>query len=83
MCNGDSVASGPGKEDSCWNGAQKARYESRVTGDGLTPQQKNPEVVVDVSRPSSLLNEQIYALKTINNKLKNAHMGVDVDWIDI
>ncbi|XP_075236484.1 glypican dally-like [Lycorma delicatula] len=82
MCNGESVASGPGKDDSCWNGAQKARYEGKVAGDGITNQQSNPEVTVDLSRPSTLLNEQIYALKTINNKLRAAHTGNDVEWYD-
>lgn len=54
-----------------------------MTGDGLSNQQNNPEVVVDVSRPNSLLNEQIFALKTITSKLKNAYNGMDVEWIDI
>lgn len=52
-------------------------------GDGLSNQQNNPEVAVDVSRPNSLLNEQIFALKTITSKLKNAYNGMDVEWIDI
>lgn len=54
-----------------------------MTGDGLSNQQNNPEVAVDVSRPNSLLNEQIFALKTITSKLKNAYNGMDVEWIDI
>lgn len=59
------------------------RYELQITGDGISNQQTNPEVAVDVNRPSSLLNEQMFALKTITSKLKNAYNGLDVEWIDI
>jgi hypothetical protein len=59
------------------------RYELQIIGDGISNQQTNPEVVVDVNRPSSLLNEQMFALKTITSKLKNAYNGLDVEWIDI
>jgi hypothetical protein len=58
------------------------RYELQIAGDGISNQQTNPEVTVDVSRPSSLLNEQMFALKTITSKLKNAYNGQDVEWID-
>jgi len=59
------------------------RYELQITGDGISNQQTNPEVTVDVNRPSTLLNEQMFALKTITSKLKNAYNGLDVEWIDI
>ncbi|XP_021938701.1 glypican-6 isoform X2 [Zootermopsis nevadensis] len=83
ICNNDHVAASPSKDDSCWNGAMKARYELQIAGDGISNQQTNPEVAVDVNRPSSLLNEQMFALKTITSKLKNAYNGLDVEWIDI
>jgi hypothetical protein len=63
--------------------ASNYRYELQITGDGISNQQTNPEVIVDVNRPSSLLNEQMFALKTITSKLKNAYNGLDVEWIDI
>jgi hypothetical protein len=59
------------------------RYDLQIIGDGISNQQTNPEVTVDVDRPSSLLNEQMFALKTITSKLKNAYNGLDVEWIDI
>lgn len=37
---------------------------------------------VDTARPNSALNEQIYKLKMISNKLKMAYNGMDVEWID-
>lgn len=58
-------------------------YTAAITGDGINNQQNNPEVAVDVSRPNSLLNEQVYALKTITSKLRNAYNGMDVEWIDM
>jgi hypothetical protein len=59
------------------------RYSPNVVGDGMNNQLNNPEVSVDVNRPNSLVNEQIFALKTIISKLKNAHNGMDVEWIDM
>ena len=58
------------------------RYLTEVVGDGITNQQNNPEVIVDVSKPNSLINEQIFSLKTMNNMLKSAYNGMDVEWID-
>lgn len=48
--------------------------------DGIKNQKKNPEVPVDLLRPSSLLNEQVFALKALTNLLKNAYQGLDVEW---
>ncbi|KAK9504487.1 hypothetical protein O3M35_010809 [Rhynocoris fuscipes] len=78
MC-GTSVSD---QQDSCWNGEKRDKYEPAVVGDGMSNQQNNPEVVVDINRPNSLVNEQVYALKTITSKLKSAYKGLDVEWID-
>lgn len=48
--------------------------------DGIKNQKKNPEVPVDLARSSSLLNEQVFALKALTNLLKNAYQGLDVEW---
>ncbi|XP_014294388.1 glypican-6 [Halyomorpha halys] len=69
-------------QDPCWNGKSKDRYVTDVIGDGIVNQQKNPEVTVDVSQPNSLVNEQVFTLKTMNNRLKSAYNGMDVEWID-
>ena len=53
-----------------------------VMRDGLMHQINNPEVEVDIRRPSSLINQQILQLKLITNKLDNAYNGLDVDWVD-
>ena len=45
-----------------------------MMGDGV-----NTEVSMD-SRPNSLVNEQIFTLRLITNKLENAYNGMDVEW---
>lgn len=55
-------------------------YGKEVMRDGIKNQRRNPEVPVDVTRPSSLLNEQVYALRALINLLKNAYQGLDVEW---
>ncbi|XP_046392799.1 glypican-6 [Ischnura elegans] len=82
ICNDEKVAANPVKEENCWNGSTKAKYEPEITGQGMSNQLNNPEVHVDVDRPSSFINEQLYALKLITAKLKNAYNGHDVEWID-
>lgn len=53
-----------------------------VTGDGLMKQQNNPEVEVNVQQPSIVISQQELQLHLINNKLRNAYAGLDVDWMD-
>ena len=50
--------------------------------DGLQHQEYNPEVPVDVSRypGDAQINQQIRALKSITQKIENAHKGLDVEW---
>ena len=58
------------------------RYQPEVMKDGVIAQNSNPEVDVDVRKPSSVINQQILQLKLITNKLASAYRGIDVDWID-
>ena len=52
----------------------------QVVGDGLAAQDGNPEVEVDISRPDIQINEQIFALKLVTNKLEAAYNGHSVEW---
>ncbi|BES97769.1 Division abnormally delayed protein [Nesidiocoris tenuis] len=70
------------EQENCWNGQKKDKYVTPVVGDGMTNQQNNPEVIVDITQPSSLINEQVYALRIITSKLRTAFMGHDVEWFD-
>ncbi|KAK6633201.1 hypothetical protein RUM44_003802 [Polyplax serrata] len=81
ICNDDKIAV-TSRDAPCWNGTAVGRYNRKVTGNGLNNQQSNPEVHVDTTRPKSILNEQIYNLRILTNKLNNAYDGLDVDWID-
>ena len=56
------------------------RYATALIGDGVANQANNPEVTFDVTRPNSLVNEQIFSLRLITNKLENAYNGMDVEW---
>ena len=40
----------------------------------------NPEVDVDTSGPDVDINEQIFALKLVTNKLENAYNRHSVEW---
>lgn len=48
--------------------------------DGVAAQASNPEVTLDASRPNILVNDQIFTLRLITNKLENAYNGMDVEW---
>ena len=48
--------------------------------DGVAAQNNNPEVTLDASRPNTVVNEQIFSLRLITNKLENAYNGMDVEW---
>jgi len=75
VCSHDKMASPSSDDADCWNGSQRSRY-SAMMGDGV-----NTEVSMD-SRPNSLVNEQIFTLRLITNKLENAYNGMDVEWDD-
>jgi len=81
LCQNPEVGSGKDKvEQNCWNGRDRGVYQSKVVNDGLAAQEQNPEVDVDTSRPDVDINEQIFALKLVTNKLENAYNGHSVEW---
>ncbi|KAF4108698.1 glypican-6b [Onychostoma macrolepis] len=82
FCQEEHVAAAESAEDDCWNGRDKGRYVPEVLKDGLTNQANNPEVSVDISRPDTLIRQQIMALKVMTNKLKNAYDGNDIYFQD-
>lgn len=58
------------------------RYFPEVVKEGLTNQVNNPEVDVDITRPDTLIRQQIMALRVMTNKLKNAYNGNDIYFQD-
>ncbi|XP_010771843.1 glypican-6b isoform X2 [Notothenia coriiceps] len=82
MCSEDRVTAGNASDEDCWNGHTKGRYFPEVQKDGLTNQVNNPEVAVDITRPDTLIRQQIMALRVMTNKLKNAYNGNDIYFQD-
>uniref|UniRef100_A0A673H806 Glypican-6-like n=1 Tax=Sinocyclocheilus rhinocerous TaxID=307959 RepID=A0A673H806_9TELE len=82
FCQEEHVAAAESAEDVCWNGREKGRYVPEVLKDGLTNQANNPEVGVDISRPDTLIRQQIMALRVMINKLKNAYNGNNIYFQD-
>ncbi|XP_048454358.1 glypican-6a [Rhincodon typus] len=82
ICNEDKVTAGVPDEEDCWNGHTKGRYLPEIMNDGLTNQNNNPEVDVDITRPDTMIRQQIMALRVMTNKLKNAYNGNDVNFQD-
>ncbi|XP_062303035.1 glypican-6a isoform X2 [Osmerus eperlanus] len=80
ICKKDKVTESD--EDQCWNSHAKARYFPEVVKEGLTNQLNNPEVEVDITRPDTLIRQQIMALRVMTNKLKNAYNGFDIYFQD-
>jgi hypothetical protein len=81
LCQNPEV--GAGKENldqNCWNGRERGVYAGRVVNDGLASQAQNPEVSVDTSVADVDINEQIFTLKLVTNKLENAYNGHAVEW---
>ncbi|XP_022623604.1 glypican-6-like [Seriola dumerili] len=69
-------------DEQCWNSHAKGRYFPEVVKEGLTNQVSNPEVDVDITRPDTLIRQQIMALRVMTNKLKNAYNGNDIYFQD-
>ncbi|XP_026073174.1 glypican-6 [Carassius auratus] len=82
FCQEEHVAAAESAEDDCWNGREEGRYVPEVLKDGLTNQANNPEVGVDISRPDTMIRQQIMALRVMTNKLKNAYDGIDIYFQD-
>lgn len=81
MCNNDLIRSDKGRQFGvCWNGTSAGQYASNLVGEGLRPQESNPEVRVDVSRQDIDINEQILALRRMTKHLEDAINGQDVNW---
>ena len=81
LCANPEVGSGKDTvEQNCWNGRERGVYTQRLVGDGLAAQEQNPEVQVDSSAADTDINEQIFALRLVINKLENAYNGHTVKW---
>lgn len=81
VCNNDQIAAQPGNDSDCWNGKDRARYETLVQQDGYMHQINNPEVEVNVNEANYIIEQQKIQLKIITGKLNNAFKGEEVTWV--
>ncbi|KAM7405998.1 hypothetical protein PAMP_000404 [Pampus punctatissimus] len=82
ICSIYRISANESDEEQCWNSHTKGRYFPDVVKEGLTNQLNNPEVDVDITRPDTLIRQQIMALRVMTNKLKNAYNGNDIYFQD-
>ena len=91
VCNDErmSDATGDGAGDgSCWNGKERGAYHSPVVEEiGLKATLKNPEFPSSDAayneaslKPHTVIQEQLVALKSMTQRLKDAYNGMDVKW---
>lgn len=64
----------------CWNGSDTAPYKSAIVEDGLSNQMLNPEVDLKLGSSPSILNEQLFKLQAVSNRLRMAYSGKNVEW---
>ena len=66
----------------CWNGKDAGKYTNSIVSDGLVHQEYNPEVPIDLTRfpADAQINQQMRILRSITNKIENAHQGKNVEW---
>ncbi|XP_052866854.1 glypican-6 [Anopheles cruzii] len=81
LCSNEEIAEQKINEDTCWNGTAIDRYRPIVPpGDPSY----NPEFSNRVyqTRPSTVVQQQLFVLRTAINHLGNAYVGHDVEWTD-
>ena len=76
-----------GEGGGCWNGKERGPYHSPVVEEsGLKAALKNPEFPSDAAyneaslKPHTVIQEQLVALKSMTQRLKDAYNGMDVKW---
>lgn len=82
LCGGLESFSGAVDDDKCWNGMTRGRYLPEVMGDGLYNQLNNPEVEIDITKPSIAVRRQIMYMRVMTNRITNALNGNDVEFQD-
>ncbi|XP_076858047.1 glypican-6b isoform X2 [Brachyhypopomus gauderio] len=78
VCQEEHVAAEGAEEASCWSGQEQGGADPKVLKDEVTDQVNNPEAGLDISRPDSLIRQQVMALRVMTNKLRSAYNGNDI-----
>uniref|UniRef100_A0A182PH53 Glypican n=1 Tax=Anopheles epiroticus TaxID=199890 RepID=A0A182PH53_9DIPT len=81
LCNNEEVAEPPANDASCWNGTTVDRYQPKIV---LGESDTNPEFPNRVFqvRQSTIVQQQLFILRTAISHLSNAYIGHDVEWTD-
>uniref|UniRef100_A0A182NSP2 Glypican n=1 Tax=Anopheles dirus TaxID=7168 RepID=A0A182NSP2_9DIPT len=81
LCNNDELAEQPSNDASCWNGTAVDRYQPNII---IGETDTNPEFPNRVfqARQSTIVQQQLFVLRTAISHLSNAYIGHDVEWTD-
>ncbi|XP_052902142.1 glypican-6 [Anopheles moucheti] len=81
LCNNEDNVEQPSSDTNCWNGTAVDRYLPKVV---ISETDNNPEFPNRVfqSRQSTIVQQQLFILRTAISHLSNAYIGHDVEWND-
>uniref|UniRef100_A0A182RZF0 Glypican-6 n=1 Tax=Anopheles funestus TaxID=62324 RepID=A0A182RZF0_ANOFN len=81
LCNNEDSVEQPSSDANCWNGTAVDRYQPKIV---TSETENNPEFPNRVfqSRQSTIVQQQLFILRTAISHLSNAYIGHDVEWND-
>lgn len=82
VCDDENVAADVSDSDHCWNGNSIGPYPHEMVGHGVASQSQNPELSVNLSKPSYAVRREIAQLRTITHQVNNAVNGRAADYLD-
>ncbi|XP_050087549.1 glypican-4 [Anopheles aquasalis] len=81
LCNNEDIAEQDQNDASCWNGTAVDRYQPIQNVEDSSTNPEFPNKVYQ-SRPSTIVQQQLFVLRTAISHLDNAYVGHDVEWTD-
>uniref|UniRef100_A0A8W7K856 Glypican n=2 Tax=Anopheles albimanus TaxID=7167 RepID=A0A8W7K856_ANOAL len=81
LCNNEDIAEQDQNDASCWNGTAVNRYQPIQSAEDSSSNPEFPNKVYQ-SRPSTIVQQQLFVLRTAISHLDNAYVGHDVEWTD-
>uniref|UniRef100_A0A182JSI7 Glypican n=1 Tax=Anopheles christyi TaxID=43041 RepID=A0A182JSI7_9DIPT len=81
LCNNEEIAEPPANDASCWNGTTVDRYQPNIIMGETDTNPEFPNRVFQV-RQSTIVQQQLFILRTAISHLSNAYIGHDVEWSD-
>ncbi|XP_053679377.1 glypican-6 [Anopheles nili] len=81
LCNNEEIAEPPTNDATCWNGTTIDRYQPTIIAGETDTNPEFPNRVFQ-ARPSTIVQQQLFVLRTAVSHLSNAYIGHDVEWND-